>query len=87
VALNTITPHIRIKIIHGSHNLLGVLTWVGRMLIHFILYAHVKTHEQIMAFMNYFLSKKYHAIRTVLKSYRKIVEIVAKSISLTHTFY
>ena len=25
--------HIKIKIIHGSHNLLCVLTWVGRILV------------------------------------------------------
>jgi hypothetical protein len=28
--------HIRIKIIHGSHNVLWVLTWVGRILVNFI---------------------------------------------------
>ena len=50
--LYCITCHIIIEIIHGSHNVLCVLTWVGRILAFFT------NGSSIMASMNYVLNRR-----------------------------
>jgi len=47
---------------------------------------HVLYDKDIFMEENKMKNKKYHSVRTVLNSKRKIIETEAKSISLTHTY-